>query len=37
MPEAFYMVGQIIEAGGVVVSVDDGRLDMSIGGFDDEE
>lgn len=37
IPEAFFMVGQVIEAGGVVVSVDDGRLGMSIGGFCNEE
>lgn len=37
MPDAFYKVGQIIDAGGIVVTVDEGRLQMSIGGFDDGE
>ena len=37
MPDAFYKIGQIIDAGGIVVTVDEGRLQMSIGGFDDGE
>ena len=35
VPDAFYKVGQVIEAGGIVVSVDDGLLTLKIGGFDD--
>lgn len=37
MPDAFYKVGQIIDAGGIVVTVDEGRLQMNIGRFDDGE
>ena len=36
MPDAFYKIGQIIDAGGIVVSVDDGRLSLNMGGFNDE-
>lgn len=35
VPDAFYKVGQVIEAGGIVVSVDDGLLNLKIGGFED--
>lgn len=35
MPDAFYKIGQIIDAGGIIVSVDDGRLSLDIGGFND--
>lgn len=28
--DAFYKVGQIIDAGGIIVTVDEGRLDMNI-------
>lgn len=35
VPDAFYKVGQVIEAGGIVVSVDDGLLTLKIGGFED--
>lgn len=34
LPDAFYKIGQVIEAGGIVVSVDDGLLSLSIGGFE---
>lgn len=37
MPDAFYKVGQVIDAGGIIVSVDDGRLDLKIGGFGNGE
>lgn len=37
LPDAFYKVGQIIDAGGIVVTVDEGRLEMSIRRFDDGE
>ena len=30
VPDAFYKVGQIIDAGGIIVTVDEGRLDMNI-------
>lgn len=30
VPDAFYKVGQIHEAGGIVVSVDEGRLSMPV-------
>ena len=30
VPVAFYKVGQIIDAGGIIVTVDEGRLDMNI-------
>lgn len=30
VPDAFYKVGQIYEAGGIVVTVDEGRLSMPI-------
>lgn len=30
IPDAFYKVGQIIDAGGIIVTVDEGRLDMNI-------
>lgn len=33
VPDAFYKVGQVIEAGGIVVSVDDGLLTLKIGAF----
>lgn len=36
LPDAMFKVGQIEEAGGFVVTVDDGRLDFSIGGFEYE-
>lgn len=35
IPDAFYKIGQVIEAGGIVVSVDDGLLELKIGGFED--
>ena len=35
VPDAFYKVGQVIEAGGIVVSVDDGLLTLKIGGSED--
>lgn len=35
MPDAFYKIGQIIDAGGIIVSVDDGRLSINVGGFND--
>ena len=35
VPDAFYKVGQVIEAGGIVVSVDDCLLTLKIGGFED--
>ena len=34
LPDAFYKIGQVIEAGGIVVSVDEGLLSLSIGGFE---
>ena len=34
LPDAFCKVGQVIEAGGIVVSVDDGLLSLNIGGFE---
>lgn len=34
-PDAFYKIGQIVDAGGIIVSVDEGLLSMSIGGFED--
>lgn len=37
IPDAFYKVGQVVDAGGVVVTVDEGRLGMRIGGFTDEK
>ena len=37
MPEALAMIGEVIEAGGIVVTVDDGLLDFRIGGFEDGE
>ena len=30
VPDAFYKVGQIIDAGGIIVTVDEGRLDRNI-------
>lgn len=30
VPDAFYKVGQIIDAGGIIVTVDECRLDMNI-------
>jgi hypothetical protein len=33
MVDAFIKVAQIQEAGGIVVTVDDGRLEMNIRGF----
>lgn len=30
VPDAFYKVGQIVDAGGIIVTVDEGRLDMNI-------
>ena len=30
VPDAFYKVGQIIDAGGIIVTVDEGRLEMNI-------
>lgn len=33
LPMAFMMIGKIIEAGGIIVTVDDGRLELDIGGF----
>ena len=30
VPDAFYKVGQIIDAGGIIVTVDEGRLDMNM-------
>lgn len=30
VPDAFYKVGQIIDASGIIVTVDEGRLDMNI-------
>lgn len=30
IPDAFYKVGQIIDAGGIIVTVDEGRLDMNV-------
>ncbi len=35
LPDAFYMLGLIMEADGVLVSVDDGKLSYKIGGFED--
>lgn len=35
IPDAFYKIGQVVEAGGIVVSVDDGLLELKIGGFED--
>lgn len=37
IPDAFYKVGQVVDAGGVIVTVDEGRLGMRIGGFTDEK
>lgn len=38
VPDAFYKVGQIIDAGGIIVTVDEGRLEMNIRrNFDDGE
>ena len=37
VPDAFYKVGQIIDAGGIVVTVDEGRLEMNIRRFSDGE
>lgn len=34
IPDAFYKVGQIIDVGGIVVTVDEGRLEMNIRRFD---
>ena len=28
IPDAFYKIGQIIDAGGITVTVDEGRLEM---------
>jgi len=30
VPDAFYKVGQIVDASGIIVTVDEGRLDMNI-------
>lgn len=37
IPDAFYKVGQVVDAGGVIVTVDEGRLGMRIWGFTDEK
>ena len=37
IPDAFYKIGQIIDAGGIIVTVDEGRLEMKVGRFNDEE